>query len=145
MFGNKVTDFSIASSGSYGYTTKVNLSSLLFYSVTEVQAQNSADSTPVPVSGEVSREAIQRYLNDVNCPDLAFNYAGGEAIIFFKKDVYPYEDTIRFAAFGLRNPQKMTSDSDVIDCPDKYIGLVKTYAISELNATKDIRTGGQTT
>ena len=85
-FGNKVTDFVQSAIGLYGYTLKIDVTALLIYQVNSVQAQKNANDTYPPVLSEVSSEVIQGYLNDVNCPRLAFNFGDGQCTIFFKGD-----------------------------------------------------------
>ena len=130
-FGNSITEFSQVAVGTTGYTIKCDTTSLLFDKLNQVQAQASATDTPSPAVAEVTQAQLQQYLNSASAPDLAFNYGNGEATIFFKTSVFPYEETTRFALFGLRNIQKCTSDSDFLDVPDKDFALVQAYALEQ--------------
>lgn len=85
-FGSKVTDFPQSAVGLFGYTLKIDLTSLLFHSVTEVQAQVGPANTPEPFLTEEKLPAVQSYLNNPNCPRLAFNYSDGNVTLFFKED-----------------------------------------------------------
>lgn len=62
------------------------------------------------------------------------NVTDGTAIFQFVANVpipdsIPYLSTSRIAVFGKRNAQNTTSDSDLLDVPDKDIELVKAYAL----------------
>lgn len=83
-FGNKVTDYTQAALGNYGYTLKIDVTSLLMHKINAVQAQKDPNDTFAPVVSEVTIDVLQSYLNEVNCPRLAFNYSDGQATMFFK-------------------------------------------------------------
>lgn len=83
-FGSKVTDFAQSVAGYYGYIIKMDVTSLLMHKVNAVQAQKDPDDTFAPVIGEVKIETLGSYLNEVNCPRLAFNYSDGQVTVFFK-------------------------------------------------------------
>lgn len=131
MFGNSVTDFSQQAIGTYGYTVKIatDPTSLNAAEITAVQAQASASDTPSPVTSEVSINTIQGYLNDFACPDLAFNFDGGNVTIFFKTSVFAYVSATRVALVGKRNAQATTADSDLLDIVDDDLGLLIAYIL----------------
>jgi hypothetical protein len=85
-FGSRVTDFPQSAIGLFGYTLKIDLTSLLFHKVTEVQAQIGPSNTPEPFYTEEKLATVQSYLNNPNCPRLAFNYSDGNVTIFCKED-----------------------------------------------------------
>ncbi len=130
-FGNKITDYAQTAIGSYGYTVKIDTTALLFENIADIQAQASASSTPAPSIGEVPLSTLMGYLNDVNCPNLSYNFSNGEITICFNTIAFPYVDATRFALFGLRKAQAATSDGDFLDFPDKDRRLALNYALRE--------------
>lgn len=143
-FGAKITDFSQAAIGSYGYTIKVSVLNDLIVSIDAVQVQAAADSTPAPVVGETAITDLLGYLNSVSAPDLAYNFSEGEVTIFLLTDTFPYEDTTRFALFGNRKGQNVSDLTDKIDIPDKDINylinlcLELSYLIKKKYVPRDI-------
>jgi hypothetical protein len=143
-FGNSVNNFLQVAIGTHGYTIKIDVTGLLFYKVTKVQAQVAPADTQEPVTAESTLSKIQAYLNDSACPDLAFNFGANICIIFFKTSVFAYADTTMFALFGLRNAQRTTSDNDLLDFPIenmKYVmnlALKIAYELKKGSATKQI-------
>jgi hypothetical protein len=128
-FGSSVSYLTQNAVGSYGYIVKINTAELLAERIEAVQAQDSSSDTPEPVEGNTSISALYAYLNDSACPDLAYNYSDGECSIFFKTSVFPYEATTRYALFGKRKAQNCTSDSDLLDCPDRDLNLLIAYCL----------------
>ena len=127
MFGNAVTDFAQQAVGTYGYTIKMG--NLNAYLISAVQAQPSAASTPDPITAENTIEEIQAYLNDSACPDLAFNFDGGQLTVFFKTSVFAYTSDSRIAVFGIRNSQPPSTDTDLLDIIDDDINLLMGYPL----------------
>lgn len=194
-FGTLITDISQSARGLFGYLLKINTANLAAYSIDAVQAQVGAYDVPIPATQEVSKNVLQSYLNDENCPLLAFNYGNGELNIFCKgtgadvpalvvateyaigdyvlksnkvykcitsgitadpsptypasgtvtdgtsifefvanvpiPDSIPYLSTSRIAVFGKRQAQNTSSDTDLLDLPDKDIELLKAYALED--------------
>ena len=145
-FGNSVTDF-VKIEGNSGYIIKVDITGLLYDKINKVQAQSSPTNTPVPVISESTLSDLQSNLNEVACPDLAFNSSGSEINIFFSTAIFPYVSTTRFALFGLRNAQIALVDTDNLDVPNRDVRLVSLYALETLyiaskgTATRDINNG----
>ena len=88
MFGSSVTQLT-RSIGTAGYIVKINTADLLVEKIESVQAQAGPSSTPEPVSGSIGIDALYGYLNDSECPDLAYSYGDGECSIFFNATVFP--------------------------------------------------------
>ena len=126
-FGNPVTDFDQQAIGDYGYIVKIDAVSLLALEVDAVQAQASASSTPSPVTAETTRNAIEGYLNDSACPDLAFNFSGSDVLVFFKTSVFAYASDTRIALFGKRFAQNVSDDATKMDILDDDIALLLAY------------------
>jgi len=101
VFGTPVTDYTQYAKGQFGYIIKVNLTAHLFSEIDKVQAQVPEFNTPAPVSGEVDIQTLYSYMNDIDCPDLAFNWNNGICSIFFKadgSDVSAWQANNRYAA-----------------------------------------------
>lgn len=122
-FGLAVADYDIQT-GTYGKTIKVNISTYIPRTVNYLQGEDDSGIKSDPVESEVSLAVLQSYLEDSECPDLAFNYANETLTIFFKNDEY---DT-RFAFGGTRKPQSVSSSEDLLDIPDEHLDLVSVYA-----------------
>lgn len=129
MFGSSVTNLSQYGIGSAGYVVKINTAELLAERIESIQAQASPSSTPEPVSGQTTVDALFSYLNDSNAPDLAYNYSDGECNVFFNTTTFPYVATTRYALFGKRKPQNCTSDADYLDVPDRDLTLLLAYCM----------------
>jgi len=129
-FGNAITEFTQLAIGAYGYIVAVNLTSLNMVTVEMVQAQTDAQTTLPPITSEISLSELLGYVADVDAPDLAFAYDEGSiCYIFLKTTVYPYTSNTRISLTGLRNPQLMIADSDLIDFPVTYIPIVQQYML----------------
>jgi len=123
-FGLDVSDYSASQqTGTYGKTIKVDISSYLTYSIDFVQASDGTN-TGKPVKTGVDLSILQGYLEDVNCPDLAFNYGSEILTIFFKTGTLQ----ARFAFGGKRKVQKLTADTDLLDVPNQRLELVGLFA-----------------
>ena len=131
-FGNAVTDVSQTSIGTYGYTVRIDTTTILAYRIKFVQAQDeSGTELGTPSDDSVILKTLQTYLEQSSCPDIAFNYAHGVCTVFFKTTVWPYADNTRFALFGQRNALAMIETDDKADFPDSEMELFIAYAIRE--------------
>ena len=128
-FGTSVSALSQSAIGLYGYIIKINTANLLAQTITSVQAQASPTTTPEPVSGATTYAALYAYLDEANCPDLAYSYADGECSIFFKTSIFAYAAETRVALFGKRKAQNCDDDSDLLDVPDKDLNLLVAYCL----------------
>jgi hypothetical protein len=135
-FGSTVANLVQNAIGSAGYIVKINTADLLAEKIEAVQAQAGPSSTPEPVEGSTSIAGLYEYLNDSDCPDLAYNYSDGECSIFFKTTVFAYSATTRYALFGKRKAQNCTSDADLLDIPDRDINLLAAYCLGTAYALK---------
>jgi hypothetical protein len=144
-FGNAVTEFSQVAVGAYGYTIRVDASTLRPHKIANIQIQASPTSTSAPVTNEVSANVLSGYLENSDCPDVAFNFSGSEVLIFLKTAIYPYISTTRLAFGGLRNAQETTADTDYIDVPARDIDylcalcMARAYKLQQRNMPQAIR------
>lgn len=129
-YGNSVTELTQKAVGQYGYIIKIDTTGLLAYKIEMVQAQILPINTPAVISSPVSNAVLYNYLNDPNCPNLAFNYSNNQCSIFFKIDAFPYTSTTRYALFGKRISQNCLTDADYLDCPNKHLNLLTYYCLS---------------
>jgi hypothetical protein len=129
MFGTSVIGITQMAVGTYGYVIRIDTTALRSYDITGVQAQSSAIFTPAPTMTEVSLDILMSYLEDSECPDLAYHYGYGEVYIFFKTTVFAYATDTRFALIGKRNPIKLTSLDDNLDIADKDLDLFVAYVL----------------
>jgi hypothetical protein len=129
LFGSTVTQLVQHAVGTYGYILKIDTSVLLAESISSVVAQASAIETPAPVSGSTIIATLYSYLEDVNCPDLAYNASNSECSIFFKTSEFPFVDDTRYALFGKRKSQNCSNDNDYLDCPDRDLHLLIAYCL----------------
>jgi len=125
-----VTALDKVTEGTYGYTLRLDTNNIKAYSIEFIQAYAViAAASSAPSEGSVSLKTLNSYLEDENCPDLAFNYTYGICTIFLKTSAYPYTSDSKITLFGKRNGLKMNYMIEKADFPDEYIELFSAYVI----------------
>ena len=130
MFGNRVTDFPQHTSGLYGYTIIMDTTNLHLNMPYSIQPDANGVSGD-PVAGETALNTLQEYINDEDCPDLAWNLSSDILTIFFKTEIYEYLSTTRFVLYGYRNNTPITSLQSSIDIKDRDLEWFMMLAIKK--------------
>lgn len=134
-FGFAISNYDIHI-GTFGFIIKIDVTENLPYDIKWVQAENSSGiKTPVNNS-PVSLESLLGYIDDANCPDLAWHYSSKELHIFFA-NYDGDQEFLRFGYGGYREPQYMTS-ADTADCRPSDIELAKMYVIEMVHRDNGI-------
>jgi hypothetical protein len=125
-FGNPVTNGTKVAEGTYGYVVSFDLSNEEIKTLLQVQMQ---DATAVEM-GEVidvgtDRAALFEYLEDVDCPDVAWFQEGVTVFVFLKTATWAYAATNRVAFWFYRDAEDIAALSDTIDVPQAARELLK--------------------
>ena len=133
MFGNAITDFD-PKFGEYGYIIELDTTRSLVNSMKSIFAQYHTD--PITelerlehVTDQIDKTTLLSYLDDENCPPLAFNYSPGLLTIFIDGTIFPFGPITRLVLVYNRDAERCNADTDRIDCPDEKIEELKNYAL----------------
>lgn len=122
-FGLAVADYNI-DTGTYGKIIKVDVATYLPHLINLVQGESGSNIKSSSITTPVTLPVLQDYLEDSDCPNIAYNLGSEILTIFFKNDVY---DT-RFSFGGKRKSQKLVNDSDLLDVKNERLPLLSLYA-----------------
>lgn len=130
MIGNSVTQFQQHTIGTVGYTiimdcTDLHLNQMEFLMVDA----NGVTGDPAPAQAEI--EVIHDYINDSDCPDIAWNLSSDILTIFLKTSVYAYVITTTFTIYGYRNPTPIKTLDSLIDIKDKDLNWFNNLVIKK--------------
>lgn len=131
MFGNRVTDFNQAAVGSKGYILKLDITELQASDVIAVQAQTDDSNTLAPSLREMSLTSLQMLLEHNSVLTTAFCILDNICYIFFNSEFFPYANGTRFIIDFVRGPKIASNDTDFLDISDRFISLVKLYALRQ--------------
>lgn len=122
MFGNSVTEKDKFTDGTYGYTVAVDLTPWNARTISSVLASDDGTVSD-PIVGSTDLTVLLKYVNQSDCPDLAYNVGSDILTIFFKASVYPYQSTTKYLATGYRSALPVASLSDFPDIKNSNLEL----------------------
>lgn len=133
MFGHSVTTYGQYSAGIYGYIIAIDLSKLYIKSISGIQpAVDSGGLYNYNVeTNETSLVDLQDYINDVDCPMIAYAIASDIIYIFFRNTELPYSSSTLFTIYGIRYPKPVTSLSQNLDIRENETELLFNYALKQ--------------
>lgn len=133
MFGHAVTTYGQFNAGNYGYIVAVDLSKIYAKEITSVQIIDTAEAhlSSDPITDIYSIEELQNFINDENCPDIAFAISSDIFYLFLKTTLYPYANTTRFTLYGKRHSKPITALTDNLDIRESELELFVNYAMEK--------------
>lgn len=120
--------------GTYGYIIHVNTLSLLIDEMLSLLVLNGIVINSIDTATEV--HALISYLEDEDCPNVAYALSGDQLIIFLKSSVFPYAATTRISPKFNRLLFRIVDDVSRMDFNDRFIGLFKLYALESAYLSK---------
>ena len=127
-YGFAVNNYNLYT-GSYGDIIKVDIKNNYPFQVLWVQGENDSGAKSIAIEGPgVSLSALTNYMEDEECPDLAWSFNGTELSIFFKHDVYD----VRFGYEIKRDAKPVTLLTDYIDVAEDLMPLFELYMSQEI-------------
>lgn len=125
-FGLAVSDYNIEQGG-YGKLLKLDISEYLPKKMIGAIGEDASKNKSTFITTENTLGELVGFLDDVNCPDIAYSLVGKTLYIFLKNDEY---DT-RFSFELKRNFKKMTLESSKLDIPPDMYQMFK-YLVLKL-------------
>jgi hypothetical protein len=139
----QITDGAQVKEGSAGYIVSLDLTDYDVSDILGVQCQTTAGAWSDPVISEVAYDVLSGYVDDSECPDVAYTWMRNSLYVFVK-DTYTYEDTTIVNFWYYRNAQNIDSllDDDtnpvLVDIPGEMEQLALSLILRKLYMDKNI-------
>ena len=130
MYGNRVTEKDKFTDGMYGYTVAIDLTALNARSIVSVAASDAGLAFD-PVVTPIDLITLQGYINDPDCPDLAYSLGSDILTILFNHSTLPYASTTQYTVTGYRSALPIASVTDNLDIKNRYLELFVLLSIQK--------------
>lgn len=142
-FGNPITDGTQQGNvGAYGYIVTFDLSGELLRKLSSLQV---VDTTPSPdeysavIDAATELSSLLEYLEDENCPDVAWCQTGSIINVFFKSSKYSFTSAVRIAFWFTTEAIILSNTGQFIDPPNDAKELLKNTILKQVYTTQGLR------
>ncbi len=115
----QITEGTQTKVGSCGYIVAIDMTDYDINSVLGIQAKTTAGVWSDPVISESAYDVIAGYVENPDCPDMAFTWLRNTLYVFLSS-TYTFEATTLLNVWYYRNAQNITTVSDIVDIPGEW-------------------------
>lgn len=123
-FGNPITEGELIDEGTYGQIISFDLSPQYLDTILQLQLQKTGGMMSDVITTPSTWEDMCGYLEDENCPDIAYCQNGSVVSVLLNKTEYPFVATNRIGFWYYSWEKDVTSLSEEFEMPGESRDLL---------------------